>query len=76
MIVAAPLSVYTRQDVPKLTDLVGGSKGEEAAGQVEEAASDSEITDPEQTKPLEDIPGLTNNGGGDCYIVKIDPNIN
>ena len=55
LIASFPLSSHSQQDVPKLTDLVGDSQEDEATEQVEEATSDSEITDPEQTKPLEEI---------------------
>ena len=54
LIASFPLSSHSQQEVPKLTDLVGGS--EEAAEQVEGEASGSETTDPEKTEALEEAP--------------------
>lgn len=51
-----PLSVFSQQDKPKLTDVLGGSNKEEASDQAEGELSESEEAQPESVELLVEIP--------------------
>ena len=50
-----PLSVYSQQDVPKLTDVLGGANEDEPSDQVEGEPSEPEKAEPVSSEPLEEI---------------------
>ena len=56
LIVSLPVTSYSQQDVPKVTDLVDGSKEKEAVEQDEEVKAETEAADAEKIKPKKDTP--------------------